>query len=129
MNNKLLDYFNNIPEVIRLKELKNYIESNEKIINKFDEIKNVQKQIVNAREFNQINQLKVYEDEYKRLNQELLDIPFVEEYLELMNYVDQMINSFVKEVEYQIDKKINVSCISVIFLLLLTLRVIGRFFL
>lgn len=107
MNNKLLDYFNNIPEVIRLKELKNYIESNEKIINKFDEIKNVQKQIVNAREFNQINQLKVYEDDYKRLNQELLDIPFVEEYLELMNYVDQMIKSFVKEVEYQIDKKIN----------------------
>ena len=107
MNNKLLDYFNNIPEVIRLKELKNYIESNEKIINKFDEIKNVQKQIVNAKEFNQINQLKVYEDEYKRLNQELLDIPFVEEYLELMNYVDQMINSFVKEVEYLIDKKIN----------------------
>ncbi|MBQ6784059.1 MAG: YlbF family regulator [Acholeplasmatales bacterium] len=107
MNNKLLDYFNNIPEVIRLKELKNYIESNEKIINKFDEIKNVQKQLVNAREFNQINQLKVFEDEYKRLNQELLDIPFVEEYLELMNYVDQMINSFVKEVEYQIDKKIN----------------------
>ena len=107
MNNKLLDYFNNIPEVIRLKELKNYIESNEKIINKFDEIKNVQKQIVNAKEFNLINQLKVYEDEYKRLNQELLDIPFVEEYLELMNYVDQMINSFVKEVEYQIDKKIN----------------------
>ena len=107
MNNKLLDYFNNIPEVIRLKELKNYIESNEKIINKFDEIKNVQKQIVNARKFNQINQLKVYEDEYKRLNQELLDIPFVEEYLELMNYVDQMIKSFVKEVEYQIDKKIN----------------------
>ena len=106
LNNKLLDYFNNIPEVIRLKELKNYIESNEKIINKFDEIKNVQKQLVNAREFNQINQLKVYEDEYKRLNQELLDIPFVEEYLELMNYVDQMINSFVKEVEYQIDKKI-----------------------
>ena len=107
MNNKLLDYFNNIPEVIRLKELKNYIESNEKIINEFDEIKNVQKQIVNAKEFNQINQLTVYEDEYKRLNQELLDIPFVEEYLELMNYVDQMINSFVKEVEYQIDKKIN----------------------
>jgi len=107
LNNKLLDYFNNIPEVIRLKELKNYIESNEKIIIKFDEIKNVQKQIVNAREFNQINQLKVYEDEYKRLNQELLDIPFVEEYLELMNYVDQMIKSFVKEVEYQIDKKIN----------------------
>ena len=107
MNNKLLDYFNNIPEVIRLKELKNYIESNEEIINTFDEIKDIQKKIVNAKEFNQINQLKVYEDEYKELNAKLLDIPFVEEYLELMNYVDQMINSFVKEVEYQIDKKIN----------------------
>ena len=103
----MLDYFNNIPEVIRLKELKNYIESNEEIINTFDEIKDIQKKIVNAKEFNQINQLKVYEDEYKELNAKLLDIPFVEEYLELMNYVDQMINSFVKEVEYQIDKKIN----------------------
>ena len=107
MNNKLLDYFNNIPEVIRLKELKNYIESNEKIINKFDEIKDIQKKIVNAKEFNQINQLKIYEDEYKKTNEELLDIPFVEEYLDLMNQVDLMIKNFVNEVEYQIDKKIN----------------------
>ena len=107
MNNKLLDYFNTIPEVIRLKELKNYIESNEKIINKFDEIKNVQKQIVNAKEFNQINQLKVYEDEYKRLNQELLDIPFVEEYLELMDYVNNMLKNFSETLEYELNKKIN----------------------
>ena len=107
MNNKLLDYFNNIPEVKRLKELKNYIESNEKILIKFDEIKDIQKKIVNAKEFNQINQLKVYEDEYKKLNQELLDIPFVEEYLELMDLVNQMINNFIKDVEYQINKKIN----------------------
>ena len=107
MNNKLLDYFNNIPEVKRLKELKNYIESNEEILIKFDEIKDIQKKIVNAKEFNQINQLKVYEDEYKKLNQELLDIPFVEEYLELMDLVNQMINNFIKDVEYQINKKIN----------------------
>ncbi len=107
MNNRLLDYFNNIPEVIRLKELKNYIESNEKIINKFDEIKDLQKKMVNAKEFNQINQLKAYEEEYKRLNSELLDIPFVEEYLELMNQVDLMIQGFVNNVEYEINKKIN----------------------
>ncbi len=107
MNNRLLDYFNNIPEVIRLKELKNYIESNEKIINKFDEIKDLQKKMVNAKEFNQINQLKVYEEEYKRLNSELLDIPFVEEYLELMNQVDLMIQGFINNVEYEINKKIN----------------------
>ncbi len=107
MNNKLLDYFNNIPEVKRLKELKNYIESNEKILIKFDEIKDIQKKIVNAKEFNQINQLKVYEDEYKKLNQELLDIPFVEEYLELMDLVNKMINNFIKDVEYQINEKIN----------------------
>jgi len=107
LNNRLLDYFNNIPEVIRLKELKNYVESNEKIIEKFDEIKDLQKKMVNAREFNQINQLKVYEDEYKKLNSELLDIPFVEEYLELMNQVDLMIQGFINNVEYEINKKIN----------------------
>ena len=107
MNNKLLDYFNNIPEVIRLKELKNYIESNEKIINKFDEIKDIQKKIVNAKEFNQINQLKIYEDEYKKANEELLEIPFVEEYLELMDYVNNMLKNFSESLEYELNEKIN----------------------
>ncbi|MCR5647143.1 MAG: YlbF family regulator [Acholeplasmatales bacterium] len=107
MNNKLLDYFNNIPEVIRLKELKKYIESNEKIINKFDEIKDIQKKIVNAKEFNQINQLKIYEDEYKKANEELLEIPFVEEYLELMDYVNNMLKNFSESLEYELNKKIN----------------------
>ena len=107
MNNKLLDYFNNIPEVIRLKELKKYIESNEKIINKFDEIKDIQKKMVNAKEFNQINQLKIYEDEYKKANEELLDIPFVEEYLELMDYVNNMLKNFSESLEYELNKKIN----------------------
>ena len=107
MNNKLLDYFNNIPEVIRLKELKKYIESNEKIINKFDEIKDIQKKIVNAKEFNQINQLKIYEDEYKKANEELLEIPFVEEYLELMDYVNNMLKNLSESLEYELNKKIN----------------------
>lgn len=106
-NNLLLDYFNNIPEVIRIKEIKKYIESNENILNKFEEIKNVQKKIVNAKEFNQFNQLKVYEEEYKNLKEELLDIPFVEEYLELVDYVNSLLKSLVDEIDYNLSKKIN----------------------
>lgn len=104
---KIIEYFNNLPEVIRLKELKNYIESNKNITTKFEEIKDIQKKIVNAKEFNQFNQLKVYELEYKKLNEELLNIPFVEEYLELMDYVNSIILNLEKELEFNLNKKIN----------------------
>ena len=54
-----------------------------------------------------INQYKEYEKEYNNLKQELLDMPFVEEYLELLDLVDQMLISMTDSIEYKLDKKIN----------------------
>ena len=86
MNNieALKNYFNDLPEVKRIHELEHYIDNNKDIKKKFSEVKAMQKKLVNAKEFNQVNQYKAYEEEYTKLKSELLDMPFVEEYLELL---------------------------------------------
>lgn len=104
---KLIEYFNNLEEVKRIKELEGYIDNNKDIKNKFNELKNLQKKLVNAKEYNQINQYNVYLNDYNNLKKELLDLPFVEEYLELLDCVNNMLNYLTKSIEIDIDKKIN----------------------
>ena len=66
-----------------------------------------QKQLVNAKEFNQKEQAKIYEEEYNKLKQELLDMPFVEEFLELVDILNSKLNIISSELEDKLDKIIN----------------------
>ena len=104
---KLKDYFNNLEEVKRIKELKPYIENNNDIKALMNELQLKQKQIVNAKEFNQFNQLKIYNLEYEKIKEELYNIPFVEEYIELVDYVNNLLNELVNEIDFKLDKLIN----------------------
>ena len=104
---KLIEYFNSLPEVKRLKELEEYISKNKEIENKFNEIKELQKKMVNANEFNQFNQLKVYKNEYENKKKELSDIPFLDEYIELLEIINEKLTYLSNEIEYRLDKEIN----------------------
>lgn len=96
-----------LPEVIRIQELEKYIDNNTSINNKLNELKEKQKQMVNAKEYNQLNQYKIYLDEYNNLKSELLDLPFVEEYLELLEIVNEKLTGLTNEIEYKLNKAIN----------------------
>lgn len=109
MNNidELKNYINNLEETKRYKELEKYIDNNEKIKLKFDELKEKQKQLVNAKEFNQLNQAKIYEDEYNKIKEELFNMPFVEEYIELVEIINEKLDLIANEIENKLDKIIN----------------------
>jgi len=100
---ELKNYFTNLDEVKRLKELEPYIKNNKEINDKFTLLLEKQKQIVNAREFKQINQLKIYEEEYKKIKEDLYNLPFVEEYLELV----ELINNKLEELKFFLEKKLD----------------------
>ena len=100
---ELKNYFTNLDEVKRLKELEPYIKNNKEINDKFNLLLEKQKQIVNAREFKQINQLKIYEEEYKKIKEDLYNLPFVEEYLELV----ELINNKLEELKFYLEKKLD----------------------
>lgn len=99
--------FLSLPEVKRIQELEHYIDGNSEIQTAFRELKNKQKQMVSAKEFHQTKQYEVYAAEYEALKANLLDMPFVEEYLELLEIVDAMLQAFALEVEQGINRAVN----------------------
>ena len=104
---KLKDYFNDLEENKRLKELENYINNNEKIKKAFEALLEKQKQLINAKEFKQEKQAKIYEDEYNKLKEEFYDMPFVEEYIELVEILNSKLEIVTSELENKLDKVIN----------------------
>lgn len=99
---KIIDYLNNLEEIKRLHELEHYVDNNQKIKSKLNELNDIKKKMVNSKEFNQINQYKIYKAEYDNLYKELCDLPFVEEYIELVEYA----NNLLSEIKDTIESKI-----------------------
>lgn len=101
--NKLKEEFQNTELVKRIQGLEKIIDNNPELNQKLDLLKDLQKKMVNAKEFNQINQYKVYKEEYDTLYNEVLEFPFVEEYLELLDEA----NNTLLDICYIIENKIN----------------------
>lgn len=100
-------YFLSLPEIKRIKELEHYIDTNPAIQNTFSFIKAKQKQMVHAREFHQDRQYKIYLEEYTALKKKLMDLPFVEEYFELLEEVNLLLQNFSVGVEEEIQILLN----------------------
>ena len=105
--NKIKDYFLDLPEVKRIKELENYIDNNKDINESFNKIKDIQKQLVNSKEFNQMNQYSILLNEYEKEKDRLINLPFVEEYLELLEIVNNMLLNLTEEISNKLNKEIN----------------------
>ena len=101
--NKLKEEFLNTELVKRIHSLEKVIDSNVELNNKLNTLKELQKKMVNSKEFNQINKYKVYKDEYDSLYTEVLEFPFVEEYLDLLEEA----NNKLLDICYIIENKIN----------------------
>lgn len=100
--NDIVDYINNLAEIKRLHELEHYIDNNQTIKTKMEELNLIKKKMVNSKEFNQINQYKIYKEEYNILYNELCDLPFVEEYIELVEYANNLLISIKDSIESRI---------------------------
>ena len=108
MSNRIDEIKNELlgmPEIIRFKELEGYINKNERINTLFSQVKEKQKQMINAKEFNQHNQYNIYNKEYNDLLNELYNLPFVEEYLELVDIINQKLGSLSFLIEKELENK------------------------
>ncbi len=101
--NKVLEEINSLEEVKRLKILEKYIDNNEVLNKKFQEIKEIQKQLVNATHYNLINSKIEYEKLYNEKKEEILEYPFLEEYFEILEDVNNMLKNIFKTMEAEIN--------------------------
>ncbi len=104
--NKLKAEFENLPLVKRIKELEHFIDNNANLNALLVKLKEIQKKIVNAKEFNQPKQLAIYKKEYDNVYATILDFPFVEEYLDLLEEANQKLLDISNIIEKTINDKL-----------------------
>lgn len=88
----------------RIKELEPIIDQNPLLQDKIKKLKDKQKQMVNALEYHQEKQYQVYLKEYQDLYQEVLDFPFVSEYIDLLTEMNDILLDIAKVIEDKINK-------------------------
>lgn len=100
-------YFNEKEETKRLKEIENYVSTNKTINDSFNELKQIQQKMIQKREKNDFKAYKELKEEYDiKLNQ-FLDLPFVSEYIELYNYLNDELKTFKEILEDKLNQVIN----------------------
>ena len=100
----LIDYYKDLPEVKRLKELEPYYDNNKEIARLLDEMDNLNKLMKNAYGKEDYFNYKQYKEQYYNKYQELLDIPFVEEFKELIDIIYNMLDTTSQIIENEIKK-------------------------
>lgn len=94
------------PAIKRIQELEDFIDKNEKLRDLFSSFKEVQKKMVNAKSYHQPRQYEVYKKEYNTIYQSILDFPFMEEYLELLEEAYFKLKGITELIENKINSKI-----------------------
>ena len=95
-----------LPVVKRIHEIEGYIDSNIELKKSIEDLKELQKKMVHAKEFQQPKQYQVYKKEYDALYETILDQPFVEEYLDLLEEAHSLLDGITGLIEAKINKKL-----------------------
>ena len=104
---EIISYFNSKDEVKRLKELEHLIDKDDVLKNKINEVKKLQQKMINSKEYNLINQYKEDKRLYDELLEEINDYPFMGEYLDLLDLVNNELRYLTDGINEEIDKLIN----------------------
>ncbi|MCM1130242.1 MAG: YlbF family regulator [Roseburia sp.] len=95
-----------LPLVQRIKELERVLDSDKELNTAIQRLKSIQKQMASAKEFQQSKQYALYKKDYDELNEWILDFPFVEEYVELLEEANDLLQTIAKRIESKINEKL-----------------------
>ena len=104
--NCLIEEYLDLPEVQRLKELEPFIDSNKDLDKKLAEMEDLKQKMKEARENENFQLARMYKDSYYMVYDEILDMPFVEEFRELMDIVFNKLDTTATIIEKELQKKL-----------------------
>lgn len=105
--NNLYETIKNDPNLKRYQELEKLFNSNKAIQTQMYRLKQLQKQLVNAKHIEKHKLTDKLESEYQMLLQNLYEIPLMEEYLELQAYFNEVMKSITDVLENEINAGFN----------------------
>ncbi len=92
--------------VQRYKQIEKVINKDKTLKLKINQLKSVQKQLINAKEINKAQAIKKFQEEHDQLLEEIESFPLMAEYLELQDEINQMLKTVVEIIENRINKEI-----------------------
>lgn len=101
----LINTINNEDYIIRLKVLERIIDNDYELSYKFNRLKEVQKEIVNARYYKK-DGIKSLENELNTLKEEIKDLPLVSEYQDLLDMAYDTLLGIKDILESELNKSI-----------------------
>lgn len=103
IKDELINKINELESIKRLKALEKVIDSNDSFKPKFDLLKELQKKLVNARYYKKDNTVKELEKEISLVKEDISNIVFMDEYLDLLEEAYYLIKNISNIIEYEIN--------------------------
>ena len=103
---ELIDLIKDNETIQRYKKIEVVINKDKKLKAKINQLKTVQKQLINAKEINKVKAIEKFQSEYDVLLEEIETYPLMTEYLDLQEEINQMLKDVLKIIEDKINKEI-----------------------
>lgn len=93
--------------VKRYKKLEKVINNNKELKNKINQLKTIQKQLINAKEIKRINAIEHFQIQYDQLLEEIETYPLMSDYLALQSDINDMVQNITKIIEDGINEELS----------------------
>ncbi|MFA6800500.1 MAG: YlbF family regulator [Acholeplasmataceae bacterium] len=103
---KLLELLKSDEQIKRYKQIEKVMNNDIKIKTKINQLKTIQKQLINAKEIQKTQAIKKFQLAYDILLQEIESYPLMAEYLELQDVINHMLKEVVQIIEDKINKEV-----------------------
>ena len=104
---KLIKLIENNEVIQRYKKIESIVNKDKILKRKINQLKTIQKQLINAKEISKTNAIEKFQSEYDKLLEEIEEYPLMAEYLDLQEEINQVIKDVIGIIETTINKTID----------------------
>lgn len=94
------------PYLERLHHLEAAMDSNKEIVNLINKKKEISKNMINSKVIGLTNNYESLKNEYNTINEQIKDVPFLDEYLDLLEYYNDYLKTIISYLEDGINKEL-----------------------
>ncbi len=93
------------PYLTRLWRLEKAMDENKDIVDLINKKKEISKNMINSKVIGLTNNYQTLKEEYDKVNEKIKDIPFLDEYLDLLDYYNEYLKTIISYLESEINKE------------------------
>lgn len=97
----------NNPDIKRYQAIEKVINENKELNSKINELKTIQKQLINAKELNKVQAITHFDAIYQKRLDEIESYPLMSDYMALQGEINDMIQYIIQIIEDGINKELN----------------------